>query len=181
VTGGSGVVGERTLYVGLGATGKSLYERTKRGGTTEHVHFLYAGASHGGNAFALRVVTESSSSVSAEMKYYHFEHLGSVTAMSDEIGHVADGEQGVGGGTLGHDAWGARRMPDGEPGTTPFDQQVGHREFTGHEAIPGVRLVNMNGRVYDPVVGRLLTPTRTSSSWTTCRVTTGTATPATTR
>ena len=29
----------RTLYIGLGATGKSLYERTKRGNTTEHVQF----------------------------------------------------------------------------------------------------------------------------------------------
>ena len=32
--------------------------------------------------------------------------------------------------------------------------QAGHREFTGHEAIPDVGLINMNGRVYDPQLGR---------------------------
>src|SRR4030095_7752991 len=36
--------------------------------------------------------------------------------------------------------------------------QTGHREYTGHETIPNVGLVNMNGRVYDPVLGRFLSP-----------------------
>lgn len=48
------------MYVGLGGTGKSLYERTtyEKTGQKEHVHFIYAGGAHGGNAFALRVITE---------------------------------------------------------------------------------------------------------------------------
>jgi RHS repeat-associated protein len=36
--------------------------------------------------------------------------------------------------------------------------QAGHREYTGHETIPSVGLVNMNGRVYDPDLGRFLSP-----------------------
>ena len=146
----------RTVYVGLSATGKSLYERTKRGSTVEHTQFIYAGGTHGGNAFALRVVTEAPSVQTAEaLKYYHFDHLGSVTAMSDEYGHVvADGPAA---GAIGYDPWGARRNPDGtqaEPAS--FNLQVGHREFTGHEVIPNVGLINMNGRVYDPVLSRFL-------------------------
>jgi RHS repeat-associated protein len=35
---------------------------------------------------------------------------------------------------------------------------VGHREFTGQETIPDVGLINMNGRVYDPVLARFLSP-----------------------
>ncbi len=75
----------RTVYVGLGGTGKSLYERTTRGTTVEHTHFIYAGGAHGGNAFAVRIVTGRRR---ADHQYYHFDHLGSVTAISDEQGHV---------------------------------------------------------------------------------------------
>jgi RHS repeat-associated protein len=39
-----------------------------------------------------------------------------------------------------------------------FDLPVGNREFTGQEQIPDFDLVNMNGRVYDPSLGRFLTP-----------------------
>ena len=157
-----GTSSERTVYVGLGGTGKSLYERTTRGTTTEHVQFLYAGASHGGSAFALRVVKQEgdNSAPQEATKYYHLDHLGSVTAMSDEQGHVIDASWGgPDAGVMGYDPWGARRSPDGhaaDPAT--FNLQVGHREFTGHETIPGVGLINMNGRVYDPVLGRFLSP-----------------------
>src|SRR4051794_7112962 len=41
----------RTVYVGLGETGKSLYERTTIGPTIKHVHYIYAGGAHGGAAF----------------------------------------------------------------------------------------------------------------------------------
>jgi RHS repeat-associated protein len=162
----------RTVYVGLGDTGKSVYERTRKkstggGTTTEHVHFIYAGGAHGGNAFALRVVTEtkpaadqSSTFDTPAMKYNHFDHLGSVTAMSDEDGLVVGLAQGgVNATALAYDAWGARRNADGsaaDPSSLPL--QVGHREYTGHETIPSMGLVNMNGRVYDPELGRFLSP-----------------------
>jgi RHS repeat-associated protein len=160
----------RTVYVGLGGTGKSVYERTTTAGTTEHVHFIYAGSAHGGNAFALKVKTIStgtqdngggaSTSTPAPTevtKYYHFDHLWSVTAMSDDVGSVVSPVSGVANTTLlGYDPWGLRRNPDGSAGTTPPDLLVGHREFTSHETIPTMTLVNMNGRVYDPELGRFL-------------------------
>jgi RHS repeat-associated protein len=150
----------RTLYVGLGSTGKSVYERTIKGSTTEHVQFLYAGGAHGGNPFSIRIVTDTGTTTTTANKYYHFDHLGSVTAMSDERGRVATVAQaGANAGVLGYDAWGARRNPEGRPASpTSFNQQPGRREFTGHETITGVGLVNMNGRVYDPVLGRFLSP-----------------------
>jgi len=144
----------RTVYVGLGATGKSLYERTTRGGAVEHVQFVYAGSAHGGSAFALRVVASSGSP--SATKYYHYDHLGSVVAMSDDLGRVAGG--GADATVLGYDPWGLRRQPDGRPAAAPLHTQVGRREFTGHEAIAAVGLVNMNGRIYDPTIGRFLTP-----------------------
>jgi RHS repeat-associated protein len=149
----------RTVYVGLGATGRSLYERTTRQNGTEHVQFLYAGSSHGGSAFALRVITDDGTTEpTVAMRYYHRDHLGSVTAMSDEVGKVRDAAWGADAGVMGYDPWGARRSPNGLPAASSFKQQVGRREFTGHETIPDVGLVNMNGRVYDPALGRFLAP-----------------------
>ena len=152
----------RTVYVGLGGTGKSLFERTESNGNIEYVHFIYAGGAHGGNAFALRVNTVtgsgSGSRSTVAMKYNHFDHLGSVTAMSDETGQVVGLAWGGSAATvLAYDAWGARRSPDGkaaDPATLTL--QTGHREYTGHETIPSMGLVNMNGRVYDPELGRFL-------------------------
>jgi len=59
-----------------------------------------------------------------------------------------------------YDAWGRQRnhsdwtnyAVDAEP--TFF---MG-RGFTGHEHLPWFNLINMNGRLYDPVVGRFLSP-----------------------
>ena len=151
----SGGVTSRTVYVGLGPTGKSLYERTTTGTTTENVNFIYAGAAHGGGAFALRVLDQSGS-VTAN-RYSSFDHLGSVTAMSDDRGRVsATGSDPT---VLGYDVWGARRNPD-ETSANPasFNLPVGRRQFTGQEQIPDVGLVNMNGRLYDPSLGRFLSP-----------------------
>jgi RHS repeat-associated protein len=57
------------------------------------------------------------------------------------------------------DSWGRRRDKDdwtynlvGEP------ELFAGRGFTGHEWLPWFNLYNMNGRLYDPVVGRFLSP-----------------------
>ena len=149
----SGGVTTRTIYVGLGGTGRSLYEQTTAGTNVQDVHFIYAGAAHGGAPFALRVLDSSGTS----NRYYSFDHLGSVTALSDDQGHVS--AAGTDPTVLGYDAWGARRNPDGTAANpASFNLPVGDREFTGQEQIPDVGLVNLNGRVYDPSLGRFLSP-----------------------
>jgi len=152
----------RTVYVGLGATGKSVYERTKHGNIIEHSSFIYAGSAHGGSAFAVRVVKEdtSSSSSTSSTEYHHFDHIGSVVATSDERGHVTTSVwSGSGGSAVGYDPWGAIRKPSGQSADpVTFAAPAGNRGYTDHEAIPSLGLVNMNGRIYDPVVGRFLSP-----------------------
>jgi RHS repeat-associated protein len=158
--GASGGATERTVYVGMGATGKSAYERTERGGETEHVQFIYAGDNHGGSAVAMRMLTtQGTSSPTATTKFNHFDHLGSITAVTDDLGRLAGGTSGPEGGLMNYDAWGARREPDGRAApAASFPPPVGRRTFTGHEAMPSVGLINMNGRVYDPDLGRFLSP-----------------------
>ena len=79
------------------------------------------------------------------------DHLGSWTTITDSEGHV---EQEV-----SFDAWGTLRDPDtwqnysvAEPVETPmFD-----RGFTGHEHLYAFGLINMNGRLYDPLTSSFL-------------------------
>lgn len=85
-----------------------------------------------------------------KMYYIHKDHLGSYETITDEEGRVVE--------KLNFDPWGRRRNPDtwtfdNVPEETLFD-----RGFTSHEHLDVFGLVNMNGRVYDPWLGRMLSP-----------------------
>ena len=49
-----------------------------------------------------------------------------------------------------YDAWGKQ--------TVIKDEICFNHGFTGHEMLPGVDLIHMDGRVYDPAIGRFLSP-----------------------
>jgi RHS repeat-associated protein len=57
------------------------------------------------------------------------------------------------------DAWGRRRNPtDWSYTLTSQPALFAGRGFTSHEHLPWFNLINMNGRMYDPLVGRFLSP-----------------------
>ena len=70
------------------------------------------------------------------------DHLGSITSLYNSSGTKVMGAS--------FDAWGKRTQTTS---TLEF-----RRGFTGHEHIDGFDLINMNGRVYDPLIGRFLSP-----------------------
>ena len=76
-----------------------------------------------------------------EVHYIHKDHLGSWTTISDSRGNI---EQ-----ECHYDAWG---------NCTDQDKLMFDRGFTGHEHIQSVNLINMNGRLYDPVTSSMLSP-----------------------
>ncbi len=82
------------------------------------------------------------------MYYTMKDHQGSLAAVIQPDGDVE---------RLSYDAWGPRRNPTGfgydNLSTATFD-----RGFTLHEHYDGFGLINMNGRMYDPAVGRMLSP-----------------------
>ena len=57
------------------------------------------------------------------------------------------------------DAWGRERNPN-DLSYLPVTRASNgwDRGYTGHEHIPEFGLINMNGRLYDPVLGRMLSP-----------------------
>ena len=80
--------------------------------------------------------------------YWHKDHLGSVQSVTDQNAAIVQ--------VLSFDAWGKRRNIDGSP-IPPKDFKY-DRGFTGHEHIDWFDLINMNGRIYDPVIGRFISP-----------------------
>jgi RHS repeat-associated protein len=76
------------------------------------------------------------------------DHLGSIISLLDESGTYVE--------KYLYDPWGRRRNPvtwsyDSIPAPTLID-----RGFTGHEHLDEFGLINMNGRMYDPYIGRFL-------------------------
>jgi len=57
-----------------------------------------------------------------------------------------------------YDAWGRRRNPTNWTYDSVAQPQYMHRGYTMHEMLDEFGLINMNGRCYDPVVGRFLSP-----------------------
>jgi RHS repeat-associated protein len=89
------------------------------------------------------------STQTASLRYFHHDQLGSVAAVTDEAGTVIE--------RMAYDPWGKRRGADGVADTT--DSLVGRttdRGFTEHEHLDEMGLVHMNGRIYDPLVGRFM-------------------------
>lgn len=104
--------------------------------------YLFAG----GEMVGVRFKQISTSLITT--RYFVKDHLGSVAVITNESGVVAE--------RLAYDAWGKRRNPNGTDDAANILTASTTRGFTGHEMIDEVDLVNMNGRVYDPALGRFM-------------------------
>jgi RHS repeat-associated protein len=88
------------------------------------------------------------------MYYVLKDHLGSITGLVSEDGTIPE--------EYSYDSWGRRRHPDTwKPFTTQELKNfkpIISRGYTGHEHLDIFGLINMNGRLYDPINGRMLSP-----------------------
>ncbi|MDE2769211.1 MAG: RHS repeat-associated core domain-containing protein, partial [Chloroflexota bacterium] len=87
------------------------------------------------------------------VRYVLRDHLGGVDRLTDAQGAVPQ--------SMSFAAWGARRDPDdwtelAEAAARSFDTCATTRGFTSHEMLDAVGAVHMNGRLYDPHLGRFL-------------------------
>lgn len=82
------------------------------------------------------------------LNWIHSDRLGSPVAISDAQGALVE--------KLAYDAWGKRRALTTIATSDTLDGQVDNRGFTGHEMLDQLDLVHMNGRVYDPLIGKFL-------------------------
>lgn len=94
-------------------------------------------------------ITESQgNNTTSKIQYYLKDHLGSVTGFTDEAGALIE--------EYSYDAWGKRRNIDW---TIANNISPTHeRGFTNHEHYDIFDIIDMNGRIYDPTLGRFLQP-----------------------
>jgi RHS repeat-associated protein len=113
--------------------------------------------------FLLLTETGDQAAPTRKYRYLLADHLGSTDTLVDENGVVRE--------RMSFDAHGSRRSADSGTGMwasllpavvpTDINPQVNAettRGFTGHEHIDRMGLVHMNGRLYDPLLGRMLSP-----------------------
>ena len=99
--------------------------------------------------------TPTTGSATEVFEYRHLDHLGSASVVADASKTPV--------AVLGHDPFGERRRADWKRVLTAEESAdlSGRRTvrgFTGHEQLDRTGLVHMNGRLYDPRLGRFLSP-----------------------
>jgi len=144
----NGVIVKRTHYVG--STEVVWEGSSPPAGAGEYRRYI------GGVAIA----TYFAASGIDRTRYLHTDHLGSTTAITDELGQIV--------AWMGFDAWGQRRPEDWAMSPwqqwlnplTPAWAQVAlettPRGYTGHEHVDVLGIIHMNGRIYDAHLGRFL-------------------------
>ncbi len=117
--------------------------------------------------YGLRMVTVNQGIGVGVTLWQHRDRLGSAVAKTQHNGTVysaaLEGQSQAHPERHGFDAWGKPRRADwsATPGAGPggsgmLNSSVGPRGFTDHEHLDRFRLIHMNGRAYDPLLGRFL-------------------------
>ena len=111
--------------------GDNYEQVTDSNGQTRHIYYLDG---------AVYVLDDGATS--GRLYFAFTDHLGSITRLYSEYGNEVFAAE--------YDAWGKQ--------TVTVDSLDFRRGYTGHEMMPEFGLINMNGRLYDPVLGRFLSP-----------------------
>ena len=139
-----GSLGEKTLYL------NKDYERTIKGEEINHKYFVYAGEQLVATYDTYRHANQQGNVKVPQTRYMHTDSLGSIDTITDSVANVVE--------YLSYEPFGNRRESNWRTtqiGTNliPKFTKLG---FTGHEHIDEFNLIHMNGRVYDPVIGRFI-------------------------
>jgi len=120
-------------------------EREDVGGTITQYIWI------GGDAYTAVAVAKKTGTGSWTVYNIFRDHLGTITHLKNASTGVVD--------EYSFDAWGRRRDKDDWTYTLTSEPALfADRGFTSHEYLEDFKLYNMNGRLYDPVVGRFLSP-----------------------
>ncbi|WP_147694240.1 RHS repeat domain-containing protein [Vogesella mureinivorans] len=139
------------LYFNTGKGSGLFYEKTiGTDGKVEHKHYLTTLGDVIGEV--VKRDNPAAGQAAEEERYWVKDHLGSNRAIMGSSGQLLE--------SLGFDAWGKRRYASGQtdaanPGIAG---QTTDRGYTGHEHLDELGLINMNARIYDPLLGRFLSP-----------------------
>jgi RHS repeat-associated protein len=123
--------------------GNSCVKETSPGVSRDYVWI-------GGDSYSAPVVAVTESGATSYF-YLLRDHLGNITHQVNTSNTVV--------AEYSFDAWGRRRNPlDWSYNVSNEPELLAGRGFTGHEFLKEFNIYNMNGRLYDPTVGRFLSP-----------------------
>ena len=158
--GGRNVCSDRATVFEYDATGQRVRKQAPDGETIyaggSYERFRAAGSRRLQHRYLIRspervvaVVTRTSGADS--VLFVHTDHSGSVDIVTNQSGALVERRS--------YDPFGQPRDPNWTtpPASAPFGTAV-PVGFTGHEEDAEVRLVNMQGRIYDPQLARFLSP-----------------------
>jgi RHS repeat-associated protein len=131
-------LGEDTTYY----SGK-LFEKEIKGTKIRYKNFIYAGT----QVVAIDIEEDDGAILIPTTHYLHYDSLGSVDTITNESGEVIQ--------RVSYKPFGERIIPEWQNQTSTTDPLT-KRGFTGHEHIEEHDLIHMNGRIYDPTIGRFL-------------------------
>ena len=118
------------------------YEEDSTSSGVKKYHYI-----HGGNGLTAIFVKEGAGNDT--MYYVLSDHLGSLTIIvNTSTSEVTN---------YSFNAWGIPREADNWTSEYTGELFAG-RGFTGHEHLTEFNLINMHGRIYDPILGRFLSP-----------------------
>jgi RHS repeat-associated protein len=140
-----------TVYVHPNGKGELIYEKQIRqsDGRIEHMHYVNGGAGIVG-VFVSKTIYGPGEG--PEMRYYHRDNVGSAVVITNPAATVIE--------RLAFEPYGERRYPSGaaEDRSSPLIGITTERGFTLHEHLDEMMLIHMNGRIYDPILARFMTP-----------------------
>ncbi|MFM2224931.1 MAG: hypothetical protein RJA07_1133 [Bacteroidota bacterium] len=108
----------------------------------------------GGNGLCA-ILLEDNNTGNQDLLYVYKDQQGSILTLTDAQGNKVYEQN--------YDAWGRERNAQNWTYTSNASHWNGNfswlnRGYTGHEHLKQFGLINMNGRMYDPVLGRMLSP-----------------------
>lgn len=134
-----------TIYVNPDSSGGLAYEKdmTSGGATIEERVFVSVGSD------PIVMLKRANGTGSFTPYYLHRDNIGSTVAITSSSGALME--------RTAYEPFGKRRAPDGASDPTNAITGVNtDRGFTDHEHLDDLALVHMNGRIFDPLVGRFL-------------------------
>lgn len=134
----NGSLVEKKLYLGD-------LEILEKNGRRYFIHYISSPA----GLVSMAVKTDNNP---VELFYTYTDHLGSILTITDDQGQIISRQS--------FDAWGQYRDPfSGQvAGFKPKNPVWLYRGYCGHEHLPQFGLINMNARMYDPMLGKMLGP-----------------------
>lgn len=134
----------KSVYQVGGITQQTRYylgdyeEEVDAAGNVRKIHYLSGGA----------VLIRNNGQDS--LLYCYSDYLGSLIALTNEEDSVV--------GRYAYDPWGNRRNPDNWTQTDNRTHWLLNRGYTMHEHLDAYGIINMNGRVYDPLTAQFFSP-----------------------